>query len=168
MKREKPLEWYTDLQREDLDMEWFGAALAVQHLRQLIRHGGTVWGRVDDEDGLTLEQVRRVVRRAIVSAEQTKRFAREWHQLQTLLPLLEEAWNQGQAEFQEALTHASKDPEEMESFSQGDMALDCFAVISARERYPNNKMLQAWFVRGYMLAWNYQFGDDDEDAMQAR
>lgn len=89
MKSEKLVEWYTDLQREDLDMEWFGAALAVQHLRQLISHGGTVWGQVDGEDGLTLEQVRRVVRRAMASAEQTKRFVREWHQLQTLLPLLE-------------------------------------------------------------------------------
>lgn len=54
----------------------------------------------------------------------------------------------------------------MEYFSQGDMALDCFAVISAWERYPNNKTLQAWYVRGYMRAWNHQFGDDDEDATQ--
>jgi len=63
---------YTDLTREDLDPELFAAALAVQHIGDLLRHGGSLFGRPDDEGAFRPEDFERFIARALENAQRTK------------------------------------------------------------------------------------------------
>ncbi len=154
---QKDVEDYTDLQREDLDPELFGAALAVQHIRKLISYGGSEYGRAGDEDALQPRQVEAFIVRATESAKKTKRFEREWRQLQRVCPQLQRAWEKGQAHFQEDLVRVANNQEEMEYLSMIDFAIDCYAYVTARNTYPDNRVLQAWLINGYVLVWRQHF-----------
>ena len=160
---QKSVEYYTDLQRDDLDPELFAAALAVQHLRRLISYGGSEYGRAGDEEAL--HEV--FVVSAVENAKRTKQFEPEWRQLQRAFPQIKRAWDSGQAHFQEDLVRVTNSQEEMEYISMIDFALDCYAYVFARNTYPDNRALQAWAINGYMLAWRQHFLDD-EDVVQRK
>jgi hypothetical protein len=156
------LEHYVDLRRADIDPQLFAAALAVQHVRRLIVYGGNRSGRAGDEDALHPNDLEAFLARAVETAHKTRHFEREWRGLQQLVPRITIAWEQGQALFQEALTHAMNDEEELGYLSEIDVAVDCFAYISARNAYPQHRALQAWLINGYMLAWREHFIKDQE------
>jgi hypothetical protein len=156
------LEYYTDLTRDDLDPELFAAALTIQHIRKLLAYGGSHYGRLDDEDALRPEHFERFVPRAFESAQKTKRFVAHWRHLQQILPYIKTAWLKGRHLFQEDLTRAVEDPEQMDYFSLIDFAVDCYAYISAKNTYPDSSMMQAWAMNGYMEAWREHFLKDLE------
>lgn len=156
MERED-VEDYTNLERDDLNPELFGAALAVQHIRKLISYGGSEYGRASDEDALQPEQLEAFIIRAIENAKETKRFEQEWCQLQKLIPQIKNAWKKGQAHLQKEIIRVADNQEEMEYLSMIDFAVDCYAYVSARNFYPGNRILQAWFINGYMHMWREHF-----------
>ncbi len=160
MQREA-LEAHLDLRQADIDPEAFAAALAVRHIRSLIAHGGSEFGW-PDEDALHPDHLEAFLARAVETAHKTKRFEREWSRLRQLVPLIKAAWERGHVLFQEALTRATNDEEDMEYLSQIDFAVDCYACVSALNIYPHDQVQQAWAINGYMLAWQRHFLTDDE------
>jgi hypothetical protein len=154
------LEQYIDLRRADIDPQLFAAALAVQHVRRLIAYGGSRSGRAGDEDALHPNDLEAFLARAVETAHKTRHFEREWRRIHQLVPGITIAWEQGQVLFQEALTHAMSDEEDLGYLSEIDFAVDCFAYVSARSTYPQNRTLQAWLINGYMLAWRQHFLKD--------
>jgi hypothetical protein len=151
------LEYSTDLRRDDLNPELFAASLAVQQIRKLIVHGGSEFGRPDDEDALQPQHLEAFLVRAVEHAGQTKQFEQEWRTLQRFLPRIRSAWEKGQTRFQEDLTRALGSQEEMDYLPQIEFAVDCYAYVAARNTYPDHPALQAWFINGYMLAWREHF-----------
>ena len=156
MERED-IEEYTDLQREDIDPELFGAALAVQYIRKLLSHGGSEYGRAGDEDALQPEQLEAFIVHAIENAKKTKRFEQAWRRLHSVCPQIQRAWERGQIHFQEDIVRVTNNQEEMEYLSMIDFAVDCYAYVTARNTYPDNRALQAWLINGYILAWRKHF-----------
>ncbi len=116
------LEHYVDLRRADIDPELFAAALAVQHVHRLVAYGGSGSGRAGDEDALHPVDLEAFLARAVETANKTRRFEQEWHRLHQMVPGITIAWEQGQVLFQEALTHAMSDEEELGYFSEIDLA----------------------------------------------
>ena len=161
MKKED-LENATDLEREDLDPELFAAALAVQHIGQLLAYGGNCQGQSSDDDALRPEHFERFVPRALEYAQETKHFTDHWRHLQRILPYIKAAWMKGRNLFQEDLIRAMGSQEQMDYFSLIDFAVDCYAYISAKDAYPDNQTLQAWAINGYMLAWRQHFLTEDD------
>jgi hypothetical protein len=151
---------YVDLRRADIDPELFAAALAVQLVCRLIAHGGSRFGRAGDEDALHPDDLEVFLTRAVETAHKTRHFEREWRELHQMIPGITIAWEQGQVLFQEALTHAVSDEEQLGYLSKIDVAVDCFAYVSAHNTYPQNRALQAWLINGYMLAWREHFLKD--------
>jgi len=154
-----------DLRRADLDPELFAAGLAVQHVRNLIAAGGSEFGRPDDEETVHLDHLKGFLARAVETAHKTGRFEQEWRGLQRLMPSLRVAWERGQTLFQEALTHATSNEEDMGYLSQIDFAVDCVAYLSARNTYPHNCTLQSWSINGYMRAWRQHFLAEEEESL---
>ncbi|MFL5658338.1 MAG: hypothetical protein ACJ8CB_29665 [Ktedonobacteraceae bacterium] len=151
-----------DLHRTDIDLEEFSAALTLQHVSRLIASGGSDVQRPDLDLPLNPRHLGAFLSRAIEMARRTKRFEREWERLYRLIPLLELAWEKGQALFQSDLTRAMADEGEMEYLSEVDFAVDCFAQAAARNTYPHDPTLQAWVTSGYMLAWRRHFLADED------
>jgi len=160
------LQRYVDLRRNDIDPEIFGAALAVEHIYALIINGGSECGRPEWDSALQPDHLQAFLARAVETAQKTKRFEREWRDLLRVFPRMREAWEKGQALFQEALVRAETNQENMEYLSQIDFAVDCYASISAQNMYPDNRALQAWAMNGYMLAWRKHFLDEEDIAQQ--
>ena len=79
-----------------------------------------------------------------------------------MVPGIKIAWAQGQVLFQESLIHARSDEEELGYLSEIDVAVDCFAYVSALKTYPQNRALQAWLINGYMLMLRKHFLKDKE------
>jgi hypothetical protein len=156
------VEHYTDLRQNDLDPDLFAAALAVQQIRKIIVHGGSEFGRPEDEDALQPQHLEVFLGRAAEHAGQTKRFEQEWQTLQQLVPHIRNAWKKGQTRFQDDLTRALGSQEEMEYLPQIEFAVDCYAHVAARNSYPKHQVLQAWFANGYMVAWREYFLEDQE------
>jgi len=156
------LQHFVDLRRGDIDPEIFGAALAVEHIYTLIAHGGSEFGRPEWDTALQPNHIQAFLARAVETAQKTKRFEREWNDLQRIFPRMEEAWEKGQTLFQEALTRAETNQEDMEYLSQIDFAVDCYAYVSAMKMYSDNRALQAWIINGYMLAWRKHFLGEEE------
>ena len=150
-------EQFIDLHRADLDPELFAAALAVQYLRRLLASGGSEFGRPDDEDTLHPDHLEVFLARAVETAHKTGRFEQEWRRLQRLVPSMKIAWERGKTLFQEALTRATNNEEDLGYLGQIDFAVDCYACISARNTYPHDRALQAWAINGYMRAWRQHF-----------
>jgi hypothetical protein len=98
----------------------------------------------------------------VETAQKTGRFEYEWRGFLQLLPHVKVAWERGQACFQEDLDRATTHQEEMEYFSQGDFAVDCYAYVNAIEIYPSDPLFQKWLMNGYMGAWEQHFPDEDE------
>ncbi len=157
------LEHSVDLRRADIDPELFAAALAVQHVHRLIVYGGSRFGRAGDEDALHPDHLKAFLARAVETAHRTKHFEPEWRELHRMVPGITIAWEHGRVLFQEALTHAMSDEEELGYLSEIDFAVDCFAYVSAHNTYPQNRALQAWLINGYMLAWRQHFLKDQEE-----
>jgi len=157
------LERYIDLRRADIDPELFAAALAVQHVCRLIAQGGSRFGRAGDEDALHPDDLEVFLTRAMETAHKPWHFEWEWRELHQMIPGITLAWEQGQVLFQEALTHAMSDEEQLGYLSEIDFAVDCFAFVSARNTYPQNWALQAWLINGYMLAWRQHFLNDQKE-----
>src|SRR6266566_6976286 len=147
------LQQFIDLRRADIDPEMFAAALAICHISKLITSGGSNIGRPDLESALPPQQIEVFLLQAIATAQKTKRLEQEWRSLQQAIPGIKIAWENGQAHFQETLARAMKDPEEMEYLSQIDFTADCYAYGAALKVYPYDKALQAWYMNGYMHAW---------------
>src|SRR5207237_595591 len=99
--------------------------------------------------------------RSISTAQKTKRFEHEWRSLQEAIPRIKIAWENGQVHFQENLARAIDNPEEMEYLSQIDFAADCYCYSSALKVSPYDRALQAWYLNGYMLAWQQHFFTDE-------
>jgi hypothetical protein len=156
------LEEYLDLRRSDIDPEFFAAALAVQYVYRLIVHGGRPFGFTDFETVLQPQYLEAFLMRAIATAGRTKRFESEWKRLQQLIPRVKRAWKKGQEFFQDHLANAIGNDEAMEYLSMIDFAEDCYAYPSALRAYPDDPVLQAWAINGYLLAWREHFpaGDD--------
>jgi len=154
-----------DLRRADLDLELFAAALAVQHIRRLIAAGGSEFGRPDDEETLHRDHLEVILARAVEIAHTTGRFEQEWRRLQRLMPSLQVAWERGQTLFREALARATRNEEDMGYLSQIDFAVDCYASLSARNAYPDDRVLQAWAINGYMRAWRQHFLAEKEESL---
>ncbi len=127
-----------DLRRAVLDPD-LAAALVVQHNRRLIAAGGNGACRLDVEEALTPHQLDAFLVRAVETASTTRRFEQERYRLQRLVPQIQAAWERGQALFQEDVVRATSNPEEMESLSQIDFTLDCYAAVDARKAYPHNR-----------------------------
>ncbi|GHO96262.1 hypothetical protein KSF_063100 [Reticulibacter mediterranei] len=159
MKRED-LEDATNLERDDIDPKLFAAALAIQHIGRLLAYGGSSNGRSSDEDALHPEHFERFVPRALENAQKTKHFKDHWRNLQQMLPYIKTAWMKGRNLFHEDLTCAMDNQEQMDYFSHIDFAVDCYAYISAKNTYPNNSMMQAWAINGYMVEWREHFLSD--------
>lgn len=157
------LQPYLDLHRDDIDPEIFGAALAVRCISTLIVNGGSEFGRPEWDDTLLPNHMEAFLTRAVQTAQKTKHFEHEWRELRRVLPSMKKAWERGQALFQEALTRAGTNQEDMEYLSQVDFAVDCYASISAMNTYPGNRVLQAWAIHGYMLAWRQYFLVDEAE-----
>jgi hypothetical protein len=155
------LQVHLDLRRNDLDPELFSAALAVQHVRRLIASGGSEYERAGDEDAFQPQHIEAFLVQAIKNAHKTGRFEDEWYRLQLIFPHVKRAWERGQEFFQKDLAHVTGDQEAMEYLSQIDLALDCYAYVSARHSYPDNHALQAWAINGYMLAWRKYFVSEE-------
>jgi hypothetical protein len=156
------LEHYTDLKQNDLDPELFAAALAVQQIRKLMVHGGSEFGRPEDEEALQPQHLEAFLRHAVEYARQTKQFEQAWQALQQFVSHIKSAWEKGQARFQEDLARALSNQEEMDYLPQIEFAVDCYAYVTARNAYPNHQALQAWFTNGYMLAWREHFLTEEE------
>src|SRR5581483_7642326 len=86
------LEHYLDLRREDIEVEMFEAALAVQHVRRLISNGGKDNGYLDLDSALQPQHLELFLARAVVRSRKTKYFEGEWRRLQQFFPRLREAW----------------------------------------------------------------------------
>jgi hypothetical protein len=153
-----------DLHRTDIDLEEFSAALTLQHVSRLIASGGSDVQRPDLDLPLNLRHLETFLARATEMARRSKRFEREWERLYRLIPLLELAWEKGQALFQSDLTRAMADEEKMEYLSEVDFAVDCFARAAGRNTYPHDPTLQAWVTSGYVLAWRRHFLTDEDVA----
>ncbi len=156
------LQDYFDLRRNDLDLELFGAALAVQHIYTLIVNGGNEFSRPDWDSTLHPHHLQSFLKNAVESARKTRRFEREWQSFQRIFPRMESAWEKGQDLFQRDLARAATSQEKMEYLSQIDFAVDFYATISAVKTYPSNQALQAWAINGYMLAWRQHFLTEEE------
>lgn len=154
------LEHYVDLRRAEID---------PQHVRRLIVYDGSRFGQIGDEDALHPDDLEAFLARAVETAYKTRRFEREWRGMHQMVPGITIAWEQGQVLFQEALTHAMSNEEELGYLSEIDVALDCFAYVSAHNTHPQNRVLQAWLINGYMLAWQEHFLKDQEgeDSIEA-
>jgi len=151
------------LRRADLDPEHFAAAVAVQYMRWLVAAGGGRVERPNEEEALSPHLLEAFLARAVETAHKTRRFEQEWRRLHRLMPQIQAAWEHGQAQFQEDLTRARINPEEMEYLCHIDFAEDCYAAVDARKTYPHDRVLQAWATNGYMLAWWQRFLEDDSD-----
>jgi hypothetical protein len=156
------LEHYLDLRRDDLDPELFGAALAVQHIYTLIANGGSAFSRTDWDSALHPHHLQAFLRNAVVSAQKTRRFEREWQALQRIFPQMSVAWEKGQDLFQKDLARATTNQEEIEYLSLIDFAVDCYAYVSAKNTDTDNSTMQAWAINGYMVAWRQHFLKDLE------
>jgi hypothetical protein len=99
--------------------------------------------------------------RTMNSVQLTRHFLHEWKLLLNSIPLLRGAWEQGKISFQEDLHSAQGSLEEWEYFEQLDFAHD-YACVNASHLYSEKKVLQAWFIQGYMLAWKTHFPSDEE------
>jgi hypothetical protein len=154
------IEYYMNLDRADLDLEIFAAALAVQHVSSLIANGGSRSGWPD----LPPHCLEAFLSRAVETAQKTKYFEREWRKLQHIFPHMKEAWEKGQTFFQKDLIRIAGSPEEMEYLSTIDFAVDCYAYVSASNAYPANRTLQAWAINGYMLVWKQHFLNEEDSA----
>lgn len=152
-----------DLRRQDIEPELFALALAIRYIRDLINHGGSERGRPDFEVALHPESLEAFLARAVETTSKDARLAREWRQLQQLLPQAREAWEKGQALFREDLERAKSDQERMGYLSLIDFAVDCYAEVAASCAYPDNRVLQNWVINGYMLAWRQHFLADSND-----
>jgi hypothetical protein len=150
---------YVDLHQADIDPEMFAAALAIQYVSTLLANGGSVLGRLNLDSALHPHHIEVFLARVVMTAQKNQRFEREWCKLQQMLPQVRTAWEKGQAIFQKDLTHAvvNENEEDMEYLSQIDFAADCYAYASARKVYPHNTALEAWFINGYMVAWQQYF-----------
>jgi hypothetical protein len=157
---QEDMERYLDLRQTETDLDWFAAALVVQHLRQLLVHGGSAWGRPDDEEALHPHHLETFITRAAQTAQKAQHFEREWRDRQRSVLWIKKAWGLGQEQFRIALARATANQEEMEYFSLIDFAVDCYAHISAINTFPYSSLLQAWFINGYMLAWREHFLND--------
>jgi hypothetical protein len=155
------LQSYLDLRRDDLDPELFGAALAVQHIYKLIANGGSEFGRVDWDSALHPSHLQTFLKNAVESARQTRRFERQWQTFQRIFPQMESAWEKGQDLFRIDLARATTDQEEMEYISLIDFAVDCYAYVTTMNVYPEKRVLQAWAMSGYMLAWRKHFLNEE-------
>jgi hypothetical protein len=160
------LEHSVDLRRADIDPQLFAAALAVQHVCRLIAHGGSRFGRAGDEDALHPDDLEVFLTRAVEMAHNTRHLEWEWRELHQMVPRIKIAWEQGQVLFQETLTHAMSDEEQLGYLSEIDFAVDCFAYVSAHSTYPQNRALQAWLINGYMLAWRQHFLNDQKEDLR--
>jgi hypothetical protein len=161
------LHYYLDLRRTDLDPELFAAAVAVHSIRRLIAAGG---GSVErpDEEAFSPHHLAAFLACAVETANRTRRFEQEWRRLQRLVPQIQAAWERGQALFQEDVVRATANPEEMEYLSMIDVAESCYATVDARRAYPHDRVLQAWTVSGYMLAWWQHFLPEEDASHKAR
>ncbi len=157
------LQHYLDLRRSDIEPEWFAAAVAVQYIRRLIAAGGGSVERPDEEEALSPHHLQAFLARAVETAHMTRRFEQEWRQLLRMVPQIQAAWERGQALFQEDLSRAKANLEEMEYLSMIDFAEDCYAAVDARRTYPHDPVQQAWATSAYMLAW-WQHFLAEEDA----
>lgn len=147
----------TDLAREDLDPDCFARALAVQHIRLVIAHGGSPAGWWQ-EDVIPPFHLQRFVSRAACQAEELHhRHAWAWQQLECWLPAIQRAWEKGQLGFGEDLLHAESNAQDLEYLSQIDFASDCYAWVSSQRAYPQSVVLQAWYCQGYLTAWREHF-----------
>ncbi len=159
--RRDHLEHALDLHSADIDPEMFAAALAVQHIRRLIVNGGSEFGRLDLDAAFYPQDLERFLARAVETVQRIKRFEHEWRRLQQTFPPMKEAWEKGQVLFQEALSRATDNQEDMEYLSQIDFAVECYASVSAWNTYPHDLALQNWAINGYMLAWRHFFTDEN-------
>jgi len=153
---------YLDLRRSDIDPEFFAAALAVWYVYTQMAHGGSPFGSPDFETALQPQHLEAFLVHAIETAEKTKRFEPEWKRLQQLIPRVKIAWKKGQEFFQDHLANAMANDETMEYLSMIDFAEDCYAYPSALRAYPDDPVLQAWVINGYLLAWREHFPEVDE------
>ncbi len=96
------LQQCTDLRRPDSDPELFAIALALCHIRALIRHGGSDMSRPDDDSALHPHHLEAFLARTVERMWKDIRMAQEWRRLQLVLPRLE-AWERGKTLFQEDL-----------------------------------------------------------------
>jgi hypothetical protein len=159
------LQQFIDLRRTDIHPEVFAAATAIHYVNKLIASGGSNIGRLDLESVLPPQQIEVFLFRAISTAQKTKRFDKhEWRSLQQAIPHIKIAWENGQAHFQENLARAMDNPEEMEYLSQIDFAADCYAYAAALKTCPHDAVLQAWYINGYMLAWQRHFFSEDSNS----
>jgi hypothetical protein len=150
-----------DLRRADLDPELFAAAVAVQYIRRLIVAGGGR-GEEPDKEALHPHHLEEFLARTVEMAHTTSRFEQEWRQLHRMVPQIQAAWERGQGLFQEDLTRAAANPEEIECLSMIDFAESCYATVDARKAYPHERVLQAWTISGYMLAWWKHFSASED------
>ncbi len=148
------LEHYLDLLRADTEVESFEAALAVQHVRRQIINGGKDNGRLDLDSALQSQHLVLFLAHAVETSQRTKYFEGDWRRLKRLFPSLRDAWEKGQALFQEDLAHVTGSREEMEYLSMIDFAVDCFASARATNLYPHDRALQNWVINGYTLHLN--------------
>ena len=150
-----------DLPQAEIDPEVFAAALVVEHVSSLIDSGGGSIGRPYLESALRPQQLEVFLARAVETVQRIKRFGHEWRRLQQAFPRMKEAWEKGQVLFQETLSRAADNQEDMEYLPQIDFAVDCYASVSAWNTYPHDRALQKWAINGYMLAWRHFFTDED-------
>jgi hypothetical protein len=156
------LEHALDLRSAEINPEVFVAALAVQHIRRLIAHGGSDIGRPDDDCALYPQHLEIFLARAIEMTQRNRRFEGEWRKMHQTFPRMAAAWEQGQALFQQDLSRAMSNAEQMEYLSMIDFAVDCNANITARNAYPHDQALQNWAFNGYMMAWRQHYFTEEE------
>lgn len=138
-------------------------ALAVQHISRLIAGGGSIYQRPDDKDAHAPEVVEVFVQRAVAYAQHTHHFEQEWLKLQRTLLVCKEAWKQRQACFHGDCAEATHHQESLDSLSQIDFAVDCYASVAARKKYPHALSQQQWFTSGYMVAWRIHFLQEEDE-----
>ncbi len=119
------------------------------------RQWGSEFGRLDFDAAFYPQDLERFLARAVETAQRIKRFEHEWRRRQQAFPPMKEGWEKGQVLFQEALSRASDNQEDMEYLAQIDFAVECYASVSAW------KALQNWAINGYMVAWRHFFTDED-------
>jgi len=152
-----------DLLRQDIESEIFTIALAVRYIRELINHGGSDMRRHDYEFALHPEHLESFLARAVEITWKDASLAKEWRKVQQILPLVREAWEQGQRLFQKDLERAKGDQESMEYFSMIDFAVGCYADVAASRVYSDHLALRDWAINGYMPMWRDHFLKDQEE-----
>src|SRR5712692_3866914 len=98
----------------------------------VIPQRGSDFGRPEYENALHPRHLERFLARASELTWKSKRIDDEWHLLLRVLPRLKDAWEKGQALFQEGVAPARDNPEELEYLTQIGYAEDFYAYSNAR------------------------------------